>query len=1270
MRLQDKKNKIIDIMSFLEKKVENYGILNRHDINIELEVFCKKFFEIIYHYSFSTCPIKCNQAWYDLKTDDDKIFFQVTTNKKYIVKFNDTIEKFINSDKYDYAEYLYLIYFYKINKKPGTNDNKMIIYDFKDLIRIVGDLSNANTIDELFDYCCSYEGIASLPALNFEKKPICDNYIERSCSSVLSKDLSLYEIIKYEKRLIILGDAATGKSQELRNLYNKLIDNNTNTPFFYELKNYLGEDIENIIPSKFHLYDNPILLFDGYDELETNYIRIFVSKLNSFIGKFCNIKIVVTSRNNFYDKNQETQPLTSFSLCSLNELSNKDIENYVETRNADKFYFDKIESSFLTNPFYLQALVDLSLKQKKVKNKCELMDELLEISYENYEIKNKIINKQKLLIELENKAFELVSKGTTQIDQFDENILKFDWIKKEKNHYSFIHNNYKEFLAARYLSKFEIKELKVKICLFINNRFYIKPQFFNIMGFLIQLRKDDKELLEFLKENGKEVIFNSELNSFSNEEKSNLIASILEELKIKKSWIDYTRYSIDKIANWSDNLTTVNKLYEYLNLINYRTVNITIIEILLKTECVKIIKQKIITKMLEWLSDDIVFRDTLLLSHIIEFLSILYGNTIEIKYLCNKYINDNRSAIRYCVYEIIYNNHLSDEYIEIIISNKQKWKHKLHSHSEDEISDFPESFFLPKIINDIQNQDILTKIGEKLLYDNESENIVLNSWFDNIENIVQINRKLKNFLLTCFVTLKQSYNVMVFENRITHIIIKQNLSDDCYQVILNSNYEIYYKLKFMSKIATKKIIKKIIQSLQENPKLINNFIENLRCHNENTEDIEKELGKYNIKYDNEKSIFSNQEQKMQKEWDDIFDKQKIKNSLIEIFELCDKDNIIWNDIPLEDIYNQYPHYILNYFNNNRTYNKKIIEESKITIDEQINFIQEYINKFDKIQIKNEQKVLIKKWCDKEIKKIDCKKINIYNVSIILLAKLILKLNFIYDDELYEKLILIEWKFNDETSDLLMFIQEKLGVQKVCNSIVRYINEGVLQKYNLKSRLKYLYANNCGDAKVYILSCLKNFMNIDESLYNIFIEYAIKFNFIEDAMYYSNQFSALFKIIFIRYLIENNKIEFAINYGKNEIEKNNEYSIEFAKILISANNDFALEYYIKYIKNNIKELEKGNLYEIPEFNKISNFESVDKLFYLLNLSYNLKKNKEIMQSSINESLFNIAMQSIENLNYIINRLDEIASNSELTLSNYQYCYIDKMINGFLWKNNAV
>lgn len=286
--------------------------------------------------------------------------------------------------------------------------------------------------------------------------------------------LTLTDALSESDHLLVLSDAGHGKSIELQNLAGALSETPL-FPFLYSLGLYCGETICALLPESYRALppEYLVLLFDGYDEMQENERDEFMRKLRSFIKDHPSVKVVISSRSNFCKTEVENQSQTfrDFRVFDLDDLTDADIQGYLSKQVVDTDCFmtavKQSETGYLLqNPFYLTRLVQLYQEHGRLPGKAEVMDYLITESFQldDQKFQGDLEERRRdLVVLLEKAAFAMQLMQRSALDDVreyqelfgleDRKLLKYSGLlRKEGTRWRFSHNNFKEYLAAKFLS--------------------------------------------------------------------------------------------------------------------------------------------------------------------------------------------------------------------------------------------------------------------------------------------------------------------------------------------------------------------------------------------------------------------------------------------------------------------------------------------------------------------------------------------------------------------------------------------------------------------------------------------------------------------------------------------------------------------------------------------------------------------------------------------------------------------------------------------------
>ena len=394
----------------------------------------------------------------------------------------------------------------------------------------------------------------------------------------------LYTFLREKKRIVLIGEAGTGKSYELQNLTRILLRDCEVRPIFIELNTYVDETIETLveIASGDKGCISNVLIFDSYDEIEAANLNVFARRLNRFIKFNPEQKIVISTRNNFYRNALDDTTVGTFNdfyECSLCPLTMLDIESYLGFRNIDiELFMDEVKNKKLkeqlTSPFFLIQITNLFSSEGCLPHIEELMDKLIDSSFKQDEIKyivTKDVQDQnsEMINQIQIIAFSMqcLKRNFIENDEYhalvDEEIrdlLKYCgiWKRVGENKWKFEHNNFREYLAAQYIKHETLEEI-VNLVTFPDNNKEIKNSWINVLTFLV-LIYPSRLLIDWLAETAPSIVVSFESTRLDEEIRGEILCVILEKYKNDNMWISRDQNSEDELAKFGQSENSIDYL--------------------------------------------------------------------------------------------------------------------------------------------------------------------------------------------------------------------------------------------------------------------------------------------------------------------------------------------------------------------------------------------------------------------------------------------------------------------------------------------------------------------------------------------------------------------------------------------------------------------------------------------------------------------------------------------------------------------------------------
>lgn len=391
-----------------------------------------------------------------------------------------------------------------------------------------------------------------------------------------NKKESLLDLLQSNDRIVLLGNPGIGKTTELKQLFEKLWeqkDKELNFPFFINLKNFrLSTKFEDLIPYEdWKSLPTVTFILDGLDEIAD--INDFNSELEIFLKKYedKNLNVVISCRTNIYEK--YIVKISGFKYFYLESLVDKQINRILENQISIQLPYAELNKFrvFLENPFtlnlfadYFQAnrkfpdsiaeafelSVDKELRQtkEKFKNRIDIdipyfKKDLEKVAFVNELMQQNQINEEHLS--------ELIERGYKPV--FEE--LPFLDRLPESANFVFRHKNYQEFFAAKFLAEKNIDEIIsiIKINDEINKT---KPSLFNTITFLLNIIDDDKfeKIKDWLFDNEIEILFLAEKERIKPDIQKEIFKKYFTDIAFEKSfWFGRSRrFSMEKMAEFAD----------------------------------------------------------------------------------------------------------------------------------------------------------------------------------------------------------------------------------------------------------------------------------------------------------------------------------------------------------------------------------------------------------------------------------------------------------------------------------------------------------------------------------------------------------------------------------------------------------------------------------------------------------------------------------------------------------------------------------------------
>ncbi|WP_312650286.1 NACHT domain-containing protein [Aminipila sp.] len=548
-----------------------------------------------------------------------------------------------------------------------------------------------------------------------------NDYIERNVRSFKDKHVSgsLYDICCAKKRVVLLADAGMGKSKELECLTTAVSKLDFYKVYSYDLSTYIDHSIENFIGFDNTYKGQSFIILDGFDEIEAKNVNAFIKRLNRFTNQYKeNTVFIISSRKNFYVLSQESiiSSFNNFYELELLPIDDKLVEDYIERQIGDRKYFmEAISKSSLEdlikNPFYLKMLIEIYNKDKILPKKSDLIDKMIDNRFcqdSNKYISTEALYQRKVKINelLQKVAFSLHCLNKQDFDEAEYQIL-FEynercllqytgiWRKYNGLNWKFEHNNFKEYLVAKFLSNMELFEIK-ELITYKEMLDTINPLWMNVLSFLVSIYQKNT-LVEWLIDEHPSYVVQFEINTVDYNKRGELIIAILENYNEKNMSINWDVNSSQKLANFGQSKHLLkyllNQVENFTNIISFNNA-LRILRFITDFYCYENDIRSIIFEYCKSEKMDSYEKQCLIM---ILSNSRIYTEKIADE-LIKLFYENCISDIRYGMYLFIQEHNLQNKYVGFLIKGIEIW----HSNKKETIN-LSEKIYLDKNIPSINS---------------------------------------------------------------------------------------------------------------------------------------------------------------------------------------------------------------------------------------------------------------------------------------------------------------------------------------------------------------------------------------------------------------------------------------------------------------------------------------------------------------------------------------------------------------------------------------
>jgi hypothetical protein len=398
----------------------------------------------------------------------------------------------------------------------------------------------------------------------------------------------LTTVVERNRRVVLVCDAGTGKSTELRRLaayYSK-----EGSRFHVELvrlNRYVDQPITELLCASWGQVpqDELLIELDGLDEVEAKNRGDAVRRIEAFADEHPEAHLVVSCRTNFYSTKTNKYPGTlhnfeSYTLLKL-DADDETVKDYIRgvlgpRRAAFKQAINTGRlSELLQLPFYLVRLVELFDKTGSLpSNRAGVFEWLLQQRVEHdisraHAQSDLREERQAVIRALERLALGMETLGKNYIsdDEFRtlvpdkaareqiKQCTMFENSKREPLEWQFEHNNFQEFLAARALARQPIETVK-DFTSFGPDYRKVKPSWVNTLSLLFSILEPSSHLLRdlsaWVEEIEPELFVKFEPDKIDAAKRNAIVKRVFAHYKERHIRIDTDKYRYIELARFGE----------------------------------------------------------------------------------------------------------------------------------------------------------------------------------------------------------------------------------------------------------------------------------------------------------------------------------------------------------------------------------------------------------------------------------------------------------------------------------------------------------------------------------------------------------------------------------------------------------------------------------------------------------------------------------------------------------------------------------------------
>ena len=400
-------------------------------------------------------------------------------------------------------------------------------------------------------------------------------------ADVKAYGFSLLDYCMEHQSVVLLGEAGCGKTQELQ---------------WIELCCYKDADLPRAVRIPLRTYSNEsmaqlagqhgvepgeqenlIFLIDGFDEIAGVHKQNFLKQAALYQQENKEARFLISTRNHFYRDGLFGE---AFKAVWMQPLTESDIECYVmELGISYKNWKQQIDagklSAVVENPFYLVEMCRIYQECGEVPERDRLMQTLTERKLrqdlEKYRMTGKMDfeeNAVKAEILLERLAVAMHAMDIRVLTEAEyerlvpsseeRELLKYSGIWQQRDgNWQFTHNNFGEYLAAKYLSGCPLVKVQKLVSLGYLE-LGISKNWHHVLSYLLPICGG--EVWDWLLQQDFTLFLDTDWNRIPASDRSTILLREWEKSKRLHVWLQHQNYRLRDLAEFGMDYTVVKIL--------------------------------------------------------------------------------------------------------------------------------------------------------------------------------------------------------------------------------------------------------------------------------------------------------------------------------------------------------------------------------------------------------------------------------------------------------------------------------------------------------------------------------------------------------------------------------------------------------------------------------------------------------------------------------------------------------------------------------------